>query len=65
MWIVSIVGALLGAAWFLLGTLFGNSAVQDAAVAGQALVLAVIPYIIARALSEQAAERRRRDGEEV
>lgn len=64
MWMATIGGAILGAIWMLIGWMFSKSAIQEAAVAAQALALAVIPYIIARASSEHDAEKRRRDAED-
>jgi hypothetical protein len=64
MWVVTIIGALFGAAWFVFGGVLSASAPQSAAIAAQAVALAVIPYVIARAVSEMAAERRRRQSED-
>lgn len=63
MWIVTFICALLGGVWFMLGTTLTNSAPQSAAVAAQAMALAIIPYVIARASSEHEAEKRRRAAE--
>jgi hypothetical protein len=60
MWITTIVSAVIGGLWFLLGTALSNGAPQSAAIAAQALVLAVLPYVIARAVAERAAEQRRK-----
>ena len=63
LWILTILGALLGGAWFLLGSTLTESAPQAASVAAQALCWAVIPYVIARAVTEIAAENRRKRAE--
>jgi len=51
-WIITIIGAVLGTLT-LLGTLFGsNGAPQEAAGAAIAVAFTVIPYCLARAISE-------------
>lgn len=64
MWIMTITGAVIGGIWFVFGSLFSNSAPQQAAIGAQALCLAIIPYVIARAVAERAAEQRRRDAKD-
>jgi hypothetical protein len=64
MWMTTIVSAVLGIVWFMFGTLISKGAPQSAAVAAQALVLAVVPYVIARASAEMAQEKRRKEEED-
>ncbi|MBI1318326.1 MAG: hypothetical protein GC168_05150 [Candidatus Hydrogenedens sp.] len=52
LWVVSMLGAILGACLVILIPLAANGAPQEAAAAGLALAFAVIPYCFARAASE-------------
>lgn len=52
LWIVTIAGSIFGGLILALGLLFANGAPQQAAVAGISISLAVIPYCLARAVSE-------------
>ena len=49
-WIFTIIGAVLGGAYFLITLLGATSAPQQAAGAGMALCFVVIPYCLARAI---------------
>lgn len=51
-WIGSLTAAGLAGLMFLGGITMANGAPQEAALAGMCLVIAVIPYCIARALTE-------------
>lgn len=53
-WTASIVGCVLGALSVLLGLLATDSAVQEAAAYTLGAAFAVIPYCLARALSEKS-----------
>jgi hypothetical protein len=50
MWIITLVGAVLGGGNFLFTTLYAVSAPQQAAGAAIAVAAAVIPYCMARAV---------------
>lgn len=52
LWILTIVGALIGGSFFLLTLLTADSAPQEASGAALAIGCAVIPYVLARAVSE-------------
>jgi hypothetical protein len=52
LWLVALLGALAGGVVLLLGFLFASGAPQEAAAAGLACGLAVIPYVLARAANE-------------
>lgn len=52
MWIVTIIMSLIGAVVGFGGMHLANSAPQEAAAAGMGLACAVIPYCIAKALTE-------------
>lgn len=51
-WVVAIIGAFLAGGELLLGVMGATSAPQQAAAAGIACALAVIPYVFARAIDE-------------
>ena len=51
-WIVALGGSGLGALVFMVTMVGAKSAPQEAAGAGMALALAVIPYVFARACQE-------------
>lgn len=53
-WIATIVGCVLGALTLLGGLFGGDTAVQEAAAFALAAAFAVIPYCLARALSEMS-----------
>ncbi len=52
MWIATIIMSLVGAVVGFGGMAAANGAPQEAAAAGMGLACAVIPYCIARALTE-------------
>lgn len=49
LYVLTLLGAVVGAGDFLLGLVAANSAPQQAAGAAMALAWAVIPYVFARA----------------
>jgi hypothetical protein len=51
-WILAIVGSVLGALVAVFGASVANGAPQEAAAAALGTALAVIPYCLARAVSE-------------
>jgi hypothetical protein len=52
LWIVTIVGSILGALIAVFGVAGAESAPQEAAAAAVGVAAAVIPYCLARAVSE-------------
>lgn len=52
LWIITIIGSILGALTFFVGIAGANGRQQDAASAAMGLAFAVIPYCLARAVSE-------------
>jgi sugar phosphate permease len=52
LWIVTIIGSVLGGLTFLAGIVAANGAPQEAAAAAMGVAFAVIPYCLARAVSE-------------
>lgn len=52
LWILTIIGSLLGGLMALIGLFAANSAPQEAAAAAMGIAFAVIPYCLARAASE-------------
>ena len=52
LWILVIIGSILGGLAFFIGLSAANSAPQEAAAAAIAVAFAVIPYCLARAVSE-------------
>ena len=52
LWVLTIVGSLLGGFIVFLGVFATNGAPQEAAAAAIGVACAVIPYCIARAVSE-------------
>lgn len=52
LWIITIIFSILGALVFVGTVASSNGAPQEAAGAAMALCLAVIPYVISRAVSE-------------
>lgn len=51
-WILTILGTILGGAIALLGVMNAKGAPQEAAAAAVGVACAVIPYCLARAVSE-------------
>lgn len=51
-WILPIIGALLGALVFLFTISVAKGSPQEAAGFAMAMALAVIPYVLARAIQE-------------
>lgn len=52
LWIITIICSILGTLFFVLTVATSNGAPQQAAGASIALCLAVIPYVLSRAVSE-------------
>ena len=52
LWIITIIGCVLGALTAFAGIAGANGAPQEAAAAAMGLAFAVIPYCLARAASE-------------
>jgi ammonia channel protein AmtB len=52
LWLLTILGSLFGALVGLVGVLGANGAPQEAAAAAIGVACAVIPYCLARAVSE-------------
>ena len=57
LWIVTAIGSLLGALVVVGGVAAAKGAPQEAAAAAIGLALAVIPYCLARAVSEYGAHQ--------
>lgn len=57
LWILTCIGAILGALLLFSGLNDANGAPQEAAVAAVAIALAVIPYCLARAASELSRKK--------
>lgn len=55
-WIMAIVGVVIALGQFVLALDSSQSAPQQAASAGLALCFAIIPYCLARAVSEIARD---------
>ena len=55
LWILTIVGAVIGGLIAVLGVFAVSSAPQQAAAAAIGVALAAIPYCLARAVSEMGA----------
>ncbi len=56
-WLITIMGALFGGAILAVGFASANGAPQQAAAAALGIGCAVIPYCLARAISERADRR--------
>lgn len=54
LWTLTVVGSVLGGIILILGVMSAESAPQEAAIAAIAIGLSVIPYCLARAVSERA-----------
>ena len=52
LWILTIVGSILGAFAAIIGITAATGAPQEASAAAIGVALAVIPYCLARAVSE-------------
>jgi hypothetical protein len=52
LWLLTVVGSLFGALIGIVGVLTAHGAPQEAAAAAVAVACAVIPYCLARAVSE-------------
>jgi len=52
LWLLTIVGSLFGAIYCIAALSVAKSAMQEAAWAAIAVAFAVIPYCLARAVSE-------------
>ena len=52
LWIVTIIASIIGALLAFVGVVAANGAPQEAAAAAVGLACAVIPYCLARAVSE-------------
>ncbi len=51
-WVLVIIGAIVGGITFIAGMLFSKSAPQEAASAAAGIAFVVIPYCFARAFCE-------------
>ena len=51
-WMITMVAAVLAGGVFIWGLMAAESAPQEAAIAGVALAIAIIPYCFTRAYSE-------------
>lgn len=51
-WVLVLIAAILGFLFFLFAFLAAESAIQEAAAAAVGVAIAVIPYIMARAIQE-------------
>lgn len=58
LWILTILGALLGGVVLVLGVAVAQGAPGEAAAAAMAVALAVITYCLARAAQEMGASKR-------
>lgn len=61
LYVIAIIGAILGGITFVFGTVFASGAPQQAAVAAMAVALAVIPYVLARSvqiITQDGAKKR-------
>lgn len=52
LWVLTMIGSVLGGLVVLLGVVGANGAPQEAAAAAIGIALAAIPYCLARAVSE-------------
>ena len=52
LWILAIIGSILGGLIALIGVAAASGAPQEAAAAAMGVAFAVIPYCLARAASE-------------
>lgn len=52
LWVLTAIGSILGGLVTLIGVTEANGAPQEAAAAAIGIALAVIPYCLARAVSE-------------
>ncbi len=52
LWVLTILGTLIGGGLFALGWMSATSAPQEAAAGALGIALAVIPYCLARAVQE-------------
>jgi len=52
LWILTIVGAIIGGFIAIVGVLAANGAPQEASAAAMGVACAVIPYCLARSFSE-------------
>jgi hypothetical protein len=57
-WLIALAGALVGGGVAIAGINSAHSAPQEAAAAGMAVAVAVIPYVLARAVQELASTSR-------
>lgn len=52
LWVLTIIGSVAGAGLIYLGLTMSSGAPQEAAAAAMGVSIAVIPYCLARAVSE-------------
>ena len=52
LWVLTMIGSVLGGLVVLCGVIGANGAPQDAAAAAVGIAMAAIPYCLARAASE-------------
>lgn len=56
-WILAIISSIFGGILTIIGLSGDNSAVQEAAGGAIGAAFAIIPYVIARAISELSAKK--------
>ena len=59
LWIIAATGSVLGALMAIIGVAGANGAPQEAAATAMGIALAVIPYCLARAVSEMRSANAR------
>lgn len=57
LWVLTILGAVIGAIILFLGLATATGAPQQAAAAAAAVAFVVIPYCLARAVSELGSKK--------
>ncbi|MBM3273184.1 hypothetical protein FJY94_08100 [Candidatus Kaiserbacteria bacterium] len=58
LWVVTAIGSALGALIAFFGMFAANGAPQEAAAAAMGIAFAVIPYCLARAVTEIGAAKK-------
>ncbi len=51
-WVIALLAAIIAIPVFVIGMSLSDGAPQEAAVSAVALVIAIVPYCLARAMSE-------------
>jgi hypothetical protein len=62
-WVLTIIGSAIGALVAFAGVLGANGAPQEAAASAMGVAFAVIPYCLARAVSEMGQDEKVRPTE--